>query len=413
MPWAATRRAMPCPSSTRRSRRTGRRCSSSTPASRPRCCSRSCGASTTTTCRSRCITARSTSSSAARSRRRWRRASCAPWSAPRRSISASTGATSISSSMSARPRAPAACPAHRPRQPPAGRAVARRCSCPANRFEVLECQAALEANDLGAQDTPPLRDGGARRARPARPRHGLRRAVRRRRRSTPRCAAPAPYRDLDRETFDRVVDFVATGGYALRAYERYAKHQAAPRTARWRIAHPRIAQQYRLNVGTIIEAPMLKVRLMRAKAGATAAIGRGGPRARRDRGVLPRARCRPATPSSSPARSLRFEGMRENECLRLRAPTPSDPKIPSYDGGKFPLSTYLAERGARACWPTRRAGSALPDQVRDWLRAPARSVGPAAARRAAGRDLPARQAQLSWSPIPSRAGSRTRRSACC
>jgi ATP-dependent Lhr-like helicase len=27
---------------------------------------------------------------------------------------------------------------------------------PSNRFEVLECQAALDANYLGAQDTPPM-----------------------------------------------------------------------------------------------------------------------------------------------------------------------------------------------------------------------------------------------------------------
>ena len=30
---------------------------------------------------------------------------------------------------------------------------------PANRFEVLECRAALDANYLGAQDTPPIRPG--------------------------------------------------------------------------------------------------------------------------------------------------------------------------------------------------------------------------------------------------------------
>ena len=30
---------------------------------------------------------------------------------------------------------------------------------PANRFEVMECRAALDANYLGAQDTPPIRPG--------------------------------------------------------------------------------------------------------------------------------------------------------------------------------------------------------------------------------------------------------------
>ena len=57
---------------------------------------------------------------------------------------------------------------------------------PANRFEVMECRAALDANYLGAQDTPPIRARRARRARPARPRHGLLGAVRRPTRSMPR-----------------------------------------------------------------------------------------------------------------------------------------------------------------------------------------------------------------------------------
>ena len=29
----------------------------------------------------------------------------------------------------------------------------------------------------------------------------------------------------------------------------------------WRVSHPRIAQQYRLNVGVIVEDPMLDIRL--------------------------------------------------------------------------------------------------------------------------------------------------------
>ena len=50
---------------------------------------------------------------------------------------------------------------------------------PSNRFEVLECRAALDANYLGHQDTPALRARRARRALPAHPRHGGGRALRR------------------------------------------------------------------------------------------------------------------------------------------------------------------------------------------------------------------------------------------
>ena len=41
---------------------------------------------------------------------------------------------------------------------------------------------------------------------------------------------------------------------------------------------------------------------------------------------------------------LRFEGILEDEVLATRAKAGTDPKIPSYDGGKFPLSTFLAAR---------------------------------------------------------------------
>ena len=129
---------------------------------------------------------------------------------------------------------------------------------PANRFEVLECRAALDANYLGAQDTPPLVDG----ALDVLAQHVLGSA----------CGAPfsadvlyeevrsaAPYAGLPRRDFDRIVDFVATGGYALRTYERYARIRPT-KDGLWRVSNPQVAQQYRLNVGTIVESPMLKVR---------------------------------------------------------------------------------------------------------------------------------------------------------
>ena len=63
---------------------------------------------------------------------------------------------------------------------------------------------------------------------------------------------------------------------------------------------------------------------------------------------------------------LRFEGIRENECFvsKRRARTP---RCPIYAGGKFPLSTYLAEQ-VRGMLADPKRWKALPDQVADWLR---------------------------------------------
>ena len=236
---------------------------------------------------------------------------------------------------------------------------------PANRFEVLECRAAIDAVAEEVQDTPPLRTG----ALDVLAQHILGTA----------CAAPfrpdelyaevtraAPYAALSRSDFDAAVDFVATGGYALKAYERFAKIRPG-HDGRYRIAHPRIAQQYRLNVGTIVEADMLKVRLVRSRAGGA---GHSGPIARGGRilGQVEEYFIETLSPGNTfvfAGEVLRYEALVEDEVYVSRT-TDEDPQIPSYEGGKFPLSTYLAER-VRNILAEPRSWQALPDQVRKWL----------------------------------------------
>ncbi len=231
---------------------------------------------------------------------------------------------------------------------------------PANRFEVLECQAALDANYINAQDTPSSGEG----ALDVLAQHILGMA----------CADPfdsdalfsevtsaLPYAHLDRETFNRVLDFAATGGYALKSYERYAKiRQRADGT--WRVSNPQTAQQYRLNIGTIVEMPMLNVRLV--KRNKLGSLGRGGPVLGKVEEHFLEALSQGDTFLFG-GKVLRFEGMRENECLASTAYS-SDPKIPAYAGGKFPLSTYLAE-GVRRLLSGPDQWASLPEQVRDWL----------------------------------------------
>ena len=62
---------------------------------------------------------------------------------------------------------------------------------------------------------------------------------------------------------------------------------------------------------------------------------------------------------------VRYESLVEDQVYVSRSNDP-DAKVPSYMGGKFPLSTYLAER-VRKLLDDKRAWNGLPDQVRDWL----------------------------------------------
>jgi ATP-dependent helicase Lhr and Lhr-like helicase len=251
---------------------------------------------------------------------------------------------------------------------------------PANRFEVMECRAALDAAAEGVQDTPPIRPGGL----DVLAQHVLGTA----------CAGPfdvralfhevrraTPYAELTRSQFERIIDFVATGGYALKAYDRYARLKPTG-DGRLRLAHPLLAQQYRLNVGTIVEAPMLKVRMVGArglaalKPGARSTALMGG----RPLGEIEEWFVEQLAPGDTfifGGHVVRFIALRETECFVGRADG-ADPKIPSYQGGKFPLSTYLAAR-VRAMLADPNQWRNLPAPVADWLSIQERrSVVPAA-----------------------------------
>ncbi|WP_425992708.1 ligase-associated DNA damage response DEXH box helicase [Afipia sp. DC4300-2b1] len=236
---------------------------------------------------------------------------------------------------------------------------------PANRFEVLECRAAIDAVAENAQDTPPQRTGSL----DVLAQHVLGCA----------CGEPfladelyaevrsaAPYMDLPRKDFDDVIDFVATGGYALKSYERFARIKQ-DKAGRWRVTNPRVRQSYRLNVGTIVEEPMLKVKLVRGSnkgAGSTGAIARGG----RMLGQIEEYFIEGLVPGDTfvfGGEVVRYEALMEDEVYVSRS-NDANPKVPSYMGGKFPLSTYLAER-VRLLLADQRAWKGLPDQVREWL----------------------------------------------
>ncbi len=138
-----------------------------------------------------------------------------------------------------------------------------------------------------------------------------------------------PYRDLPRKDFDDTFDFVATGGYALAAYERWHRLKQLP-DGRWMLASPLVARQFRMNVGTIVELPLMKVRLRRGAV----------------LGEVEESFVQGLVPGDTfvfAGRLLRFEGVKELAAICSPA-TSGDPKVPAYGGGRLPLSTFLAER---------------------------------------------------------------------
>ncbi len=235
---------------------------------------------------------------------------------------------------------------------------------PGNRFEMLECQAALDAVEEAAQDTPDAREG----ALDVLAQHVLGMA----------CAdafdpsalydeivSASPYAGLTWERFEQVIDYVATGGYALRAYERFAKILRGP-DGLWRVRDARTAQNYRMNVGTIVEAARVKVRLGRSLRGKPGTVL---PKTGRVLGEIEDEFADTLTVGDTflfAGETLRFEGLAEDEALVTRAPPGTDPAIPSYAGSKFPLSTFLAAR-VRAIIADPFEWDRLPTSIGDYL----------------------------------------------
>jgi ATP-dependent Lhr-like helicase len=228
--------------------------------------------------------------------------------------------------------------------------------CPASRFEMLECQAAREAVAEGAMDGDPQRPG----ALDVLAQHVMGVAC-----SEPfdpvplfdEIRAAAPYAELSWEDFEAVVEFVSTGGYALKGYDQF-RRIVKGQDGRWRVRNVQTALRHRLNVGAIVGAETLNIRL---KAGRRAGrkIGEA------EEGYLEQLEM--GDTFIFAGQVWRFHGVEGPDALVTPAPG-ADPKMPSWGGSKFALSTYLAGR-VRAMIADEQTWVRLPDDVQEWLRA--------------------------------------------
>ncbi len=220
---------------------------------------------------------------------------------------------------------------------------------PGNRFEFLEAFAAEQAVAEGQRDGELFRPGGL----DVLAQHVMARA----------CAGPfdgaallaevrsaRSYAWLDAPAWERVLHFVATGGYALKAYDRFRRITLG-RDGLWRLTHPEHAARHRLNAGIIIDSEMVEVRFRNGRS-----LGRV------EESFA--ASLRPADTIRFAGLDLEVEAMRETELI-VRAAKKAG-QIPSYMGQRLPLTTHLAGR-VQALLADRTGWARFPDDVREWL----------------------------------------------
>ncbi|MDE0968674.1 MAG: ligase-associated DNA damage response DEXH box helicase [Octadecabacter sp.] len=220
---------------------------------------------------------------------------------------------------------------------------------PANRFEVVECVAALEAAKENDLDGDPKGAG---------PRDVLCQHI-----LIVACSAPfdptelfneirtvGAFSNLSRTAFDNCLDFCATGGYALRAYDQWKRLREL--NSKWQLRDPRSAARIRMNLGTIYDIETLKVKFRRSA---------------KSLGEVEEAFAATLTPGDTfliGGQIVRYEALNQLtvEVSRNKGTTP---KVATFFGTKFSTSTQLSQRILRMFqedhWPD------LPDHTSEWL----------------------------------------------
>ncbi len=223
---------------------------------------------------------------------------------------------------------------------------------PANRFEVVECVAALDAVKARDLDGEPRGDGPL----DVLCQHILIRAA----------AGPfqaeilfeeirsvGAYAGLSRDTFEACLDFVATGGYALKAYDQWQRLVQRP-DGQWQLRDPRGAQRVRMNIGTILDSDKLKVQLKHSRGG-------------RPLGEVEEGFAATLTQGDTfliGGRIVKYQGLREM-VVEVTREQGRKPRVAVFSGTKFSTSTQLSDRILRMfrqdSWPN------LPQHTSDWL----------------------------------------------
>lgn len=220
---------------------------------------------------------------------------------------------------------------------------------PANRFEVVECVAALEAAKAHDLDGEPKGPG---------PRDVLCQHI-----LIAACAGPfdathlfreirtvGAYSDLSRAAFDDCLDFCATGGYALRAYDQWKRLKEVD--GKWQLRDPRSAARIRMNIGTIFDTETLKVKFRRSNV----------PLGEIEEGFA--ATLTPGDTFLIGGQIVRYEGLNQLT-VEVSRQKGRDPKVATFNGTKFATSTELSQRILRMfrqdTWPE------LPAHTAEWL----------------------------------------------
>jgi ATP-dependent Lhr-like helicase len=160
------------------------------------------------------------------------------------------------------------------------------------------------------------------------------------------------FRGLTDEEWGWSMDFVRRGGPALRAYPRYARISPDAAPNRWTVASDKLAAMHRMSIGTITNDPSMFVKYLSGKTLGTIEESFIGKLREGDRFVFA-------------GRTLELARVRDMTAY-VRRTKKKGGIVPTWNGGKMPLSSQLSEAVREKVEESRQGRYESPEMV--WIR---------------------------------------------
>ncbi len=160
-----------------------------------------------------------------------------------------------------------------------------------------------------------------------------------------------PYNDLTYKKYLQILNFVKNGGYSLKNYSQYNRLKIIKK-GNLILTNKNFVKKYRMNIGTIVESPLLKIKSSNITLGKI-----------EENFIL----------NLSNGDNFIFGGnilkfiQLKNSIVYVSKSKDNEASVPTYIGGKLPLSTNLGIAVSKLIY-NENAWHFLPSQIVDWLK---------------------------------------------
>ena len=220
---------------------------------------------------------------------------------------------------------------------------------PSNKFEYIECLAAINSIKLGKIEDRAFKEGSL----DVLAQHLLGVACSQsfnKEELYNNIKSAFPYSKLDRMQYEKIINFVENGGYSLKNYNNYSKIKKN-NNGNYELTNKNFQKKYRMNIGTIVEEQLVSLYLGNRKLGLIEEY---------------------FINNLSKGDTFIFAGMMLEfdkvilKGIKVKQTYSNHPKIPSYLGGKLPLSSELATEVLKLIRNYKISN--FPKQIKNWLK---------------------------------------------